>query len=68
MTQLQFTLEAVQQMDDPCRCERCSEWVGVNRLRPVNGSINEKAFGLMNKNIEVAQTVWVCLDCLDDER
>lgn len=68
MTQLDFTLEAVERMADPCRCEQCGNWVGVNRLRPIESSINEQAFGLMNRDIDIRQTVWVCLDCLDNER
>lgn len=65
MTQLDFTLEAIRGMDDPCQCERCHNWVAPSHLRPVNGSINERVFHRENRDIEVDQTIWLCLDCYD---
>ncbi len=68
MTQLELTIEAIRQMDDPCVCEQCQKWVPAGNLRPFNGSINDRAFGLANRSVDVPQTIWLCLDCLDDER
>ena len=68
MTQLDFTLEAIRGMNDPCVCEQCRQWMPAGRLRPIKGSLNEKLWHPENRSKDVPQTIWVCLDCLDDER
>ena len=67
MTQLDFTIAAVREMDDPSICEECRNWMPAGRLRPVNGLINEKFWHPENRSKDVSQTVWVCQDCLDGE-
>lgn len=65
MTQLDFTLEAIRQMNDPCLCAACGDWFSSGQLRPVAGSVNEKIYHVENRSKEIRQTVWVCLDCLE---